>query len=196
MPHCGSFLADAAPAAEPEGEGEGKDAIAAVGRQFRAGRYASLPGVVRRAPPARWAAASRRFHMNETLQKGNPCTEWVKVPPVGPLSPAVPFCTRVSARMKPPLGRDSSVNICMQCGPQAVHHLDPYRLPAGKIAALVDFEQMWADDISLIEWPDRLGEQLVTATTPARLELTLGGEGASATATLHCRGEYLIHVHG
>ena len=56
----------------------------------------------------------------------------------------------------------------------AVHHLDPYRLPEGRIAGLVEFEKMFASDISLIEWPERLGEQLVTAISPARLELTLG----------------------
>ena len=41
----------------------------------------------------------------------NPGTGWVKVPPPVPLSPAVPFCTRVSAEMKPPLGRDPSVSV-------------------------------------------------------------------------------------
>eukprot|EP01047_Picozoa_sp_COSAG01_P090262 COSAG01_NODE_22152_length_869_cov_1.157143_1_plen_205_part_01 len=59
----------------------------------------------------------------------------------------------------------------------AIHHLDPYRLPKGRIAALVDFKGIFTDDISLIEWPQMLGEQIVTETTPPRLELTLGGEG-------------------
>ena len=35
-----------------------------------------------------------------------------------------------------------------------------YRLPAGRIAALLDFEQLFAD-ICLVEWPERLGEALV-----------------------------------
>lgn len=64
----------------------------------------------------------------------------------------------------------------------AVHHLDPYRLPVGRIAGLVDFEKMFANDISLIEWPERLGEQLVTPTSPPRLELTLGAEGGHIQA--------------
>ena len=41
----------------------------------------------------------------------NPSTGWYKVPPAVPLSPAVPGSTRVSASMKPPMGRDSSVNM-------------------------------------------------------------------------------------
>ena len=64
----------------------------------------------------------------------------------------------------------------------AVHHLDPYRLPEGRIAGLVEFEKMFASDISLIEWPERLGEQLVTPTSPPRLELTLGAEGGHIQA--------------
>jgi hypothetical protein len=64
----------------------------------------------------------------------------------------------------------------------AVHHLDPYRLPEGRIAGLVEFEKMFASDISLIEWPERLGEQLVTLTSPPRLELTLGAEGGHIQA--------------
>ena len=62
----------------------------------------------------------------------------------------------------------------------AVHHLDPYRLPEGRIAGLVEFEEVFAKDISLIEWPERLGSQLVSDVSPARLELTLGGEGPQA----------------
>ena len=64
----------------------------------------------------------------------------------------------------------------------SVHHLDPYRLAEGRIAALVEFEKMFARDISLIEWPERLGDQLVTPTSPPRLELTLGAEGGHIQA--------------
>ena len=38
-----------------------------------------------------------------------------------------------------------------------VNHMDPYRLQTGKIAALVDFEPMFRDDVTLVEWPERLG---------------------------------------
>ena len=37
-----------------------------------------------------------------------PSTGWFKVLPAVPFPSAVPFCTAVSARMKPALGRDSS----------------------------------------------------------------------------------------
>lgn len=58
----------------------------------------------------------------------------------------------------------------------SVHHLDPYRLPEGRIAGLVEFEKLFAQDVSLIEWPERLGGQLVTESSPPRLELTLGAD--------------------
>ena len=44
---------------------------------------------------------------------GRNSTGWCKVPRVVPLSPSVPAITGVSARMKPPMGRDSSVNILL-----------------------------------------------------------------------------------
>ena len=61
-----------------------------------------------------------------------------------------------------------------------VLHLDPYRLAEGKVASLIDLAPAFARHICLIEWPERLGTQLVSATTPARLELTLGGIGPQA----------------
>ncbi|CAD7931093.1 unnamed protein product [Amoebophrya sp. A25] len=61
----------------------------------------------------------------------------------------------------------------------AVHHLDPYRLAVGKIAALVDFETMFRDEISLIEWPERLGKEIAV---PAErlLHVHLSGVGVQA----------------
>jgi len=61
-----------------------------------------------------------------------------------------------------------------------VLHLDPYRLPEGKVASLIDLAPAFARHICLIEWPERLGAQLVSSTTPPRLELTLGGIGPQA----------------
>mmetsp|Transcript_156378 Transcript_156378/g.501665 ORF Transcript_156378/g.501665 Transcript_156378/m.501665 type:complete len:680 (-) Transcript_156378:65-2104(-) len=57
-----------------------------------------------------------------------------------------------------------------------VHHIDPFRLPEGKIAALVDFEAIFGA-ISLIEWPERLGDQLVSGDKPPRLEVNFEGFG-------------------
>eukprot|EP01062_Namystynia_karyoxenos_P012421 TRINITY_DN14461_c0_g1_i1.p1 TRINITY_DN14461_c0_g1~~TRINITY_DN14461_c0_g1_i1.p1 ORF type:complete len:685 (+),score=211.66 TRINITY_DN14461_c0_g1_i1:89-2056(+) len=59
----------------------------------------------------------------------------------------------------------------------AVHHFDPYRLKEGRIAALVDFAAVWRSDISLVEWPERLGEQLVSADSPSRLVVRFLGTG-------------------
>eukprot|EP00756_Hemistasia_phaeocysticola_P017198 Hpha_TRINITY_DN15524_c3_g16::TRINITY_DN15524_c3_g16_i1::g.107976::m.107976/K01409/KAE1, tsaD, QRI7; N6-L-threonylcarbamoyladenine synthase len=62
----------------------------------------------------------------------------------------------------------------------SVHHFDPYRLKDGRIAALVDFAQVWKEDISLVEWPERLGDQLVTASSPERLVVSFLGSGPQA----------------
>ena len=50
---------------------------------------------------------SEGFILQENLVRTGP----YKVPPAVPLFPAVPTSTRVYAGMKPPLGRDPSVNI-------------------------------------------------------------------------------------
>ena len=60
-----------------------------------------------------------------------------------------------------------------------VHHVDPYRLKEGKIACLIDFEKVFGE-IAVVEWPERLGPELVTAESPARLEVTFEGFGAQA----------------
>mmetsp|Transcript_24657 Transcript_24657/g.39600 ORF Transcript_24657/g.39600 Transcript_24657/m.39600 type:complete len:699 (+) Transcript_24657:42-2138(+) len=60
-----------------------------------------------------------------------------------------------------------------------VYHIDPYRLPEGKIAALLDFDEIFAS-VALIEWPDRLGPQLTSADSPPRLEVRFEGFGPQA----------------
>jgi len=60
-----------------------------------------------------------------------------------------------------------------------VYHLDPYRLPEGKIATLMDFDEIFAA-IALVEWPDRLGEMLVQKDSPPRLEIVFEGFGPGA----------------
>ena len=61
-----------------------------------------------------------------------------------------------------------------------VLHLDPYRLPTGKVASLIDLAPAFEKHVCLIEWPERLGPQLVSDTSPGRLEVTLGGIGPQA----------------
>ena len=65
-----------------------------------------------------------------------------------------------------------------------VLHLDPYRLPEGKVASLIDLAPAFERHICLIEWPERLGPELVNAVSPSRLELTLGGIGPQAQGRL------------
>ena len=61
-----------------------------------------------------------------------------------------------------------------------VLHLDPYRLAEGRVASLIDVQSAFAQDICLVEWPERLGPALATETSPPRLEVTLGGAGPQA----------------
>lgn len=68
----------------------------------------------------------------------------------------------------------------------SVLHLDPYRLPEGKVASLIDLAPAFKSSICLIEWPERLGPQLVTAEQPHRLEVTLGGIGPQACGRTIC----------
>lgn len=66
-----------------------------------------------------------------------------------------------------------------------VHHLDPYRLPDGKIAALIDLEKMFCEDICLVEWPERLGKEIEIPENRV-LHIFLDGVGQQAGAR-HCR---------
>ena len=67
-----------------------------------------------------------------------------------------------------------------------VNHLDPYRLPEGKIASLVDFDKMFRNEITLIEWPERLGF-IVPEKNHLTLEL-VGGLDDRRIATLRAPG--------
>ena len=45
-----------------------------------------------------------------------------------------------------------------------VHHMDLWRLPEGKVGQLVDLPHVFAECVSLIEWPERLLEAEVPET--------------------------------
>jgi len=57
-----------------------------------------------------------------------------------------------------------------------VHHMDLWRLPEGKIAQLVDLPHVFANCVSLIEWPQRLGDEL-TPACHLDLRLAIAGSG-------------------
>eukprot|EP00927_Polykrikos_kofoidii_P050706 TRINITY_DN44600_c0_g1_i1.p1 TRINITY_DN44600_c0_g1~~TRINITY_DN44600_c0_g1_i1.p1 ORF type:complete len:737 (+),score=90.81 TRINITY_DN44600_c0_g1_i1:122-2332(+) len=81
--------------------------------------------------------------------------------------------------------RGGAMSLIADC---TVHHVDPYRLQEGRIAGLIDFESVFSA-MALIEWPERLGEQLVTAETPKRLEVCFEGYGPQAdTRTVRLTG--------
>lgn len=60
-----------------------------------------------------------------------------------------------------------------------VHHMDLWRLPDGKVTQLVDLPAVFRDCVSLIEWPQRLGE---AATPDDRLEVHLAIQDEPAVA--------------
>ena len=62
-------------------------------------------------------------------------------------------------------------------GPAPVYHFDLYRLKAADEALELGIEEAFADGVSLIEWPDRLGAWLPAV----RLEVHLS-QGRSADA--------------
>ena len=49
------------------------------------------------------------------------------------------------------------------CAGVTVHHMDLWRLAEGKVTELVDLPKVFAECVSLIEWPDRLGAANVPA---------------------------------
>jgi len=69
-----------------------------------------------------------------------------------------------------------------------IHHFDLFRLTAPDEAYELAIEEAFADGISLIEWPDRLGALL----PPGRLEIALeaGAEATARRATLSGAAEW------
>lgn len=60
------------------------------------------------------------------------------------------------------------------CPGVTVHHMDLWRLPEGKAGQLIDFPHVFSECVSLIEWPEKLGADLVPAQ---RLEVRLTHAG-------------------
>lgn len=67
----------------------------------------------------------------------------------------------------------------------SIHHFDLYRLEDAEEAWELGIEDAFADGISLIEWPERLG----TLLPPARLDIEIAvDDGDPDTRRLHFRG--------
>ena len=73
-----------------------------------------------------------------------------------------------------------------------MHHMDPYRLPPGRIASLIDFEQILTDNITLCEWPERLGKVVWEEHLEKRraniLEVKFSGIGVQEVSSRPLRG--------
>ena len=60
----------------------------------------------------------------------------------------------------------------------AVHHIDLWRLPEGKVGALVDLPHIFTECVSLIEWPERLtASQLPAEYLAVRLSVLGDDDG-------------------
>eukprot|EP00966_Prymnesium_polylepis_P248987 5756654-Prymnesium_polylepis.1 len=76
-----------------------------------------------------------------------------------------------------------------RCRGVTVHHMDLWRLPEGKIDKLVDLPSVYAECVSLIEWPERLGSDLMprehlTLSLTIDASDTAPDDGAAADAEL------------
>jgi N6-L-threonylcarbamoyladenine synthase len=97
-------------------------------------------------------------------------------------TPADAGASRTGPAPAPPpdAGRVLRTGGCARIPGMRVLHVDPYRLPQGKVAALIDLPAAFQRDICLIEWPQRLGTELCTPDAPQRLEVSLSGMGPQA----------------
>ena len=70
-----------------------------------------------------------------------------------------------------------------------IHHFDMYRLKVPEEAYALGIEEAFADGISLIEWPDRLGGLLPRERLDIRLEH--GSDSTFRTASLSGTGDWV-----
>lgn len=77
-------------------------------------------------------------------------------------------------------------------GANAIQHVDLYRLKSPEEALALGIEDAFAESISLIEWPERLGEII----PPDRLDITLshGARPAARTVWLVGRGRWAARL--
>jgi len=69
-------------------------------------------------------------------------------------------------------------------------HFDLFRLAAPEDAFELDIEEAFADGVSLIEWPDRLGQWLPAA----RLDIALAFAGTGRRATMTGQGGWAARI--
>jgi tRNA threonylcarbamoyladenosine biosynthesis protein TsaE len=69
-------------------------------------------------------------------------------------------------------------------------HFDLFRLKAPQDAFELDIEEAFASGVSLIEWPDRLGQWLPAA----RLDIDLVFAGAGRRATITGHGDWIARL--
>ena len=99
------------------------------------GQLVSQPAIQCHQRPGCMCVTGRNADQRGFHPTRSPSTGRFKVPPAVPLLPAVPLCTRVSAGMKPALGRDSSVKLLslsqvVQRSAQVDHRTDLWSLGA------------------------------------------------------------------
>ncbi|SLN22165.1 tRNA threonylcarbamoyladenosine biosynthesis protein TsaE [Oceanibacterium hippocampi] len=63
-----------------------------------------------------------------------------------------------------------------------IHHFDLYRIEAPEEAYELGIEDAFEDDVSLVEWPERIAGLLPAGTLVLRLEPGRGGDGSRRLA--------------
>ena len=69
-------------------------------------------------------------------------------------------------------------------------HFDLFRLKSPQDAFELDIEEAFASGVSLIEWPDRLGQWLPLA----RLDIALSFAGSGRRATIAGHGDWMAEI--
>ncbi|WP_119421234.1 tRNA (adenosine(37)-N6)-threonylcarbamoyltransferase complex ATPase subunit type 1 TsaE [Desertibaculum subflavum] len=75
-----------------------------------------------------------------------------------------------------------------------IWHFDLYRLSAAEEARELGLDEAFAEGISLIEWPERLGPQLPPKALTLRLEM--GADEDARRATLEAKGRWAALLQG
>jgi len=77
-----------------------------------------------------------------------------------------------------------------------VHHMDLWRLPEGKITQLVDLPHVFTDCVSLIEWPERLGDNMPAEHLTVSLTIDDDEQGGGQPAVEITGGEKRHAIQG
>jgi tRNA threonylcarbamoyladenosine biosynthesis protein TsaE len=122
------------------------------------------------------AALAREAQVGDVLALGGPLG-------VGKTSFARAFIAALGGEEEVPSPTFTLVQL-YELGPLTLYHFDLYRLVRPEDAWELGIEEAFAEGVSLIEWPERLG----TLLPPERLDITLAFAGQPEARQAHLEG--------